>query len=105
MVCGKGNDGWCCAELRTCTHIYIQTCAKIRFTYGKHYNNVGRGNITFDNFVQVCATIRSLTMAFQRFDTDGDGVIQIAYEQVCIMGIQAKCSFPTHSIYDSSFSV
>ncbi|KAJ8662979.1 hypothetical protein O0I10_001155 [Lichtheimia ornata] len=54
------------------------------------HNNIGRGNITFDNFVQVCATIRSLTMAFQRFDTDGDGVIQIAYEQFLGLVIQQR---------------
>ena len=47
------------------------------------FDRYGRGNITFDNFVQACATIRALTMAFQRFDTDRDGVIQITYEQVC----------------------
>lgn len=42
----------------------------------------GRGNITFDNFVQACATIRSLTRAFQDFDVHRTGVIQINYEQV-----------------------
>ncbi|CDS13378.1 hypothetical protein LRAMOSA05556 [Lichtheimia ramosa] len=54
------------------------------------FDRYGRGNITFDNFVQVCATIRSLTMAFQRFDTDGDGVIQIAYEQFLGLVIQQR---------------
>lgn len=68
----------------------------------KHHINIGRGNITFDNFVQVCATIRSLTMAFQRFDTDGDGVIQIAYEQVCKGVVLWKKSAIDQIFYSSS---
>ncbi|KAI7860553.1 hypothetical protein BDC45DRAFT_105084 [Circinella umbellata] len=54
------------------------------------FDRYGRGNITFDNFVQACATIRALTMAFQRFDTDRDGVIQITYEQFLELVIQQR---------------
>ncbi|ORY94961.1 hypothetical protein BCR43DRAFT_494886 [Syncephalastrum racemosum] len=54
------------------------------------FDKYGRGNITFDNFVQACATIRGLTLAFQRFDTDRDGVIQINYEQFLELVIQQR---------------
>ncbi|KAI9310590.1 hypothetical protein BX666DRAFT_2005157 [Dichotomocladium elegans] len=54
------------------------------------FDRYGRGNITFDNFVQACATIRSLTMSFQRFDTDRDGIIQITYEQFLGLVIEQR---------------
>ncbi|KAI8388920.1 uncharacterized protein BYT42DRAFT_492002, partial [Radiomyces spectabilis] len=41
----------------------------------------GRGTVTFDNFVQACVTVKTLTDSFQSFDTDRDGWIQINYEQ------------------------
>jgi len=37
--------------------------------------------ITFDRFVRACVTVKTLTEAFQRLDTDRDGWIQISYEQ------------------------
>lgn len=37
--------------------------------------------ITFDRFVRACVVIKTLTEAFQNVDTDGDGWIQINYEQ------------------------
>ena len=40
----------------------------------------GSGSITFDNFIQTCVTVKNLTDSFRRFDTDGDGWINIAYE-------------------------
>ena len=48
----------------------------------KECDNVGQGNITFDNFVQACVTVKTLTDSFRQFDTDNDGWIQINYEQV-----------------------
>lgn len=50
--------------------------------YIKECDNVGQGNITFDNFVQACVTVKTLTDSFRQFDTDNDGWIQINYEQV-----------------------
>ncbi|KXN69123.1 EF-hand [Conidiobolus coronatus NRRL 28638] len=41
----------------------------------------GRGNISFDSFIQACVTIKMLTDSFRRFDNDNDGWIQIQYEQ------------------------
>ncbi|CAG8534369.1 77_t:CDS:2 [Ambispora gerdemannii] len=43
--------------------------------------NAGKGDVTFDNFVQSCVTIKTLTDAFRRYDTDNDGWILINYEQ------------------------
>ncbi|KAI8071204.1 hypothetical protein BC940DRAFT_252645 [Gongronella butleri] len=40
-----------------------------------------QGTVSFDNFVQACVTVKTLTDSFKSFDTDLDGVIQISYEQ------------------------
>ncbi|KDR81464.1 hypothetical protein GALMADRAFT_263747 [Galerina marginata CBS 339.88] len=37
--------------------------------------------ITFDRFVRACVSVKTLTEAFQRVDTDRDGWIQISYDQ------------------------
>jgi len=47
----------------------------------KKYDKRGKGDVTFDNFVQSCVTIKTLTDSFRRFDTDNDGWIMISYEQ------------------------
>ncbi|CAO3683028.1 unnamed protein product [Umbelopsis ramanniana] len=45
------------------------------------YDKYGRGDVTFDNFVQASVTVKTLTDSFRKFDTDNDGWIQISYEQ------------------------
>jgi len=45
------------------------------------YDRFGNRTLTFDNFIQICVTVRQLTEAFKRYDTDMDGVITISYEQ------------------------
>ncbi|ORX72885.1 EF-hand [Linderina pennispora] len=45
----------------------------------EHTNN-RRGAITFDNFINSCVTIRSLTDSFRRYDTDNDGWVNMNYE-------------------------
>jgi Ca2+-binding EF-hand superfamily protein len=47
----------------------------------KKYDKYGKGDVTFDNFVQSCVTVKTLTDAFRRHDTDNDGWILINYEQ------------------------
>lgn len=42
----------------------------------------GRGDISFDNFVQSCVTVQTLTDAFRRIDVAGTGVVTMTYEQV-----------------------
>lgn len=51
---------------------------------------LGKGNITFDNFVQACVTVKSLTDSFRQFDTDSDGWIQINYEQFLELVIRQR---------------
>ncbi|KAI1300998.1 Alpha-1 3/1 6-mannosyltransferase alg-2 [Mortierella claussenii] len=45
------------------------------------YDVRGRGDISFDNFVQSCVTIQTLTDAFRRIDVAGTGVVTMTYEQ------------------------
>jgi len=37
--------------------------------------------ITFDRFVRACVTVKTVTEAFQRVDTDRDGWVTISYEE------------------------
>ena len=45
------------------------------------FDRYGKGDVTFDNFVQACVTMKTLTDSFRQFDNDQDGWIQINYEQ------------------------
>jgi Ca2+-binding EF-hand superfamily protein len=45
------------------------------------YDRHGKGTVTFDNFIQICVTVKSLTESFRKFDTDNDGWVYISYEQ------------------------
>ncbi|KAF9911458.1 Programmed cell death protein 6 [Linnemannia zychae] len=50
--------------------------------YDKRGKNVsGTGDVSFDNFVQIAVTVKSLTDSFQRIDTDRRGFATISYEQ------------------------
>ncbi|GAB6030496.1 Alpha-1 3/1 6-mannosyltransferase alg-2, variant 2 [Chamberlinius hualienensis] len=49
------------------------------------FDRSGRGVINFDDFIQCCVVLQTLTGAFRHFDTDNDGVIQINYEQFLTM--------------------
>ncbi|SAL99747.1 hypothetical protein [Absidia glauca] len=50
--------------------------------YGTNVKTQGHGNVSFDNFVQACVTVKTLTDSFRGFDTNQAGWIQINYEQV-----------------------
>ncbi|KAF9957439.1 Alpha-1 3/1 6-mannosyltransferase alg-2 [Mortierella alpina] len=45
------------------------------------YDVRGQGDISFDNFVQSCVTVQTLTDAFRRIDQAGTGVVTMTYEQ------------------------
>uniref|UniRef100_A0A6G1SDD7 Programmed cell death protein 6 n=1 Tax=Aceria tosichella TaxID=561515 RepID=A0A6G1SDD7_9ACAR len=38
------------------------------------------GRIYFDDFIQICVSLQTITAAFRHHDTDSDGVITIKYE-------------------------
>ncbi|ORX60264.1 EF-hand [Hesseltinella vesiculosa] len=48
--------------------------------FDKYGTGTGKGDVTFDNFVQACVNVKTLTDSFRAYDTDGDGWIQINYE-------------------------
>ncbi|VVC26356.1 Hypothetical protein CINCED_3A009646 [Cinara cedri] len=47
----------------------------------KRFDRFGRGTILFDDFIQCCVVLHTLTASFRQFDTDQDGYITIHYEQ------------------------
>ncbi|KAJ1984594.1 hypothetical protein H4R34_000566 [Dimargaris verticillata] len=57
---------------------------------GNVKSKTGTGNVTFDNFIQACVTIRTLTESFQRFDTDQDGWVNINYEQFLTLVVNGR---------------
>ncbi|KAL3259336.1 hypothetical protein MRX96_001999 [Rhipicephalus microplus] len=44
------------------------------------FDRDGKGSINFDDFIQCCVTLQTLTAAFRHYDTDQDGWITIGYE-------------------------
>lgn len=50
-------------------------------TMVQKFDRFGRGTILFDDFIQCCVTLYTLTSAFRQYDSDQDGVITIHYEQ------------------------
>ncbi|XP_064466609.1 programmed cell death protein 6-like [Ornithodoros turicata] len=44
------------------------------------FDREGKGSINFDDFIQCCVTLQTLTAAFRFHDTDQDGWIKISYE-------------------------
>lgn len=51
----------------------------------RKYDRSGRGVIYFDDFIQCCIVLYTLTSSFRNYDTDQDGVITIHYEQFLSM--------------------
>ncbi|XP_050525761.1 programmed cell death protein 6-like [Daktulosphaira vitifoliae] len=47
----------------------------------KKFDRFGRGTILFDDFIQCCVVLHTLTSAFRHYDSDQDGYITIHYEQ------------------------
>ncbi|XKL65654.1 hypothetical protein PGB90_009074 [Kerria lacca] len=47
----------------------------------RKFDRFGKGTILFDDFIQCCIVLHTLTSAFRQFDTDQDGIITIHYEQ------------------------
>jgi len=47
----------------------------------RKFDRQGRGTVAFDDFIQCCVVLSTLTSSFRQFDTDMDGWISINYEQ------------------------
>ncbi|EDW10667.2 programmed cell death protein 6 [Drosophila mojavensis] len=54
------------------------------------FDRFGRGNILFDDFIQCCIVLHTLTTLFKSHDTDMKGVITINYEQFLRMVLALK---------------
>ncbi|XP_034477711.1 programmed cell death protein 6-like [Drosophila innubila] len=54
------------------------------------FDRFGQGNILFDDFIQCCIVLQTLTEAFKYHDTDRKGVITIDYEQFLRMVFSLK---------------
>lgn len=47
----------------------------------RKFDRDGRNSIIFDDFIQLCVVLQTLTAAFRHHDTDQDGWIKISYEE------------------------
>jgi Ca2+-binding EF-hand superfamily protein len=47
----------------------------------RKFDRDSSGSINFDDFIQLCVQLQSLTTAFRHHDQDMDGWIHISYEQ------------------------
>lgn len=47
----------------------------------RKFDRDGRNSIVFDDFIQLCVVLQTLTAAFRYHDTDQDGWIKISYEE------------------------
>nr|ADM26624.1 apoptosis-linked protein 2 [Polypedilum vanderplanki] len=56
----------------------------------RKYDRFGRGTILFDDFIQCCVTLYTLTNSFRQYDTNQQGVITIHYEQFLSMVFSLK---------------
>ncbi len=54
---------------------FCQLCTRL-------FDRADSNSMKFDDFIQCCVLLRSLTESFKRLDTDKDGVIDVSYEQV-----------------------
>jgi len=56
----------------------------------RKFDRSGRGVVNFDDFIQCCVVLHTLTASFRQHDTDMDGIIQISYEQFLSMVFSLK---------------
>ncbi|XP_019874773.1 programmed cell death protein 6-like isoform X2 [Aethina tumida] len=56
----------------------------------RKFDRHGNGTILFDDFIQCCIILYTLTASFRQHDTDQDGVITIHYEQFLTMVFSLK---------------
>lgn len=56
----------------------------------RKFDRLGRGVVNFDDFIQCCIVLQTLTASFRQHDTDQDGVIHVGYEQFLTMVFSLK---------------
>jgi len=56
----------------------------------RKYDRQRRGTIVFDDFIQACVMLHTLTGAFKQHDTNQNGWIQLQYEQFLTMVFSLK---------------
>jgi Ca2+-binding EF-hand superfamily protein len=56
----------------------------------RKFDRHGRGTVAFDDFIQCCIVLHTLTASFRQFDTDQDGWISIGYEQFVTLVFNLK---------------
>ncbi|CAG9828016.1 unnamed protein product [Diabrotica balteata] len=56
----------------------------------RKFDRHGHGTILFDDFIQCCIVLYTLTSSFRQYDTDQDGYITIHYEQFLTMVFSLK---------------
>ena len=86
---GSGNiDG---AEL---LHAYTQMGFRVSPNFCQlvvaTFDRLAKRSLKFDDFIQSCAMLRSLTDAFCARDTNHDGTISVSYEDFMTMAISNK---------------
>ena len=56
----------------------------------RKFDRTGRGTVAFDDFIQCCVVIQTLTNSFKAYDTNRNGWIQISYEQFLTLVFSLK---------------
>lgn len=54
------------------------------------FDRLAKKSLKFDDFIQTCVMLRSLTDAFKARDTNLNGIIQVSYEDFMTMAISNK---------------
>jgi Ca2+-binding EF-hand superfamily protein len=54
------------------------------------FDRTGRGNVAFDDFIQACVSIQTLTNAFRQYDRYQTGQITIGYEDFLTLVFSLK---------------
>ncbi|XP_071957467.1 programmed cell death protein 6-like [Antedon mediterranea] len=56
----------------------------------RKFDRSGRGVIAFDDFIQCCVVIQTLSNSFKMYDTNRNGWINISYEQFLTLVFSSK---------------
>jgi len=78
-------------ELRTAlTTFGYQLSDNTLQTIMRKFDRHGKHTVLFDDFIQCCIMLHTLTSSFRQYDTDNDGVVTIHYDQFLSMIFSLK---------------